>query len=130
MPDGIYLFTAFVLQVGEKFRSRSLKFPGLISGCTMNWFQRWPKDALIAVSNHFLANYDIVATPAVKTSLQNTMGIIQDLVAEMCVEYFQRFRRQTYVTPKSYLSFIGGYKDIYSQKKKEIGILADRMNTG
>ncbi|KAK3097645.1 hypothetical protein FSP39_011696 [Pinctada imbricata] len=116
--------------VGEKFRSRSLKFPGLISGCTMNWFQRWPKDALVAVSNHFLAEYNITCTPAVKQAVVNTMGLFQDMVAEMCIEYFQRFRRQTYVTPKSYLSFLAGYKSIYGQKKDEIGVLAERMNTG
>ena len=55
---------------------------------------------------------------------------LKDMVAELCTEYFQRFRRQTHVTPKSYLSFIAGYKQIYSQKRSEIGILAERMNTG
>ena len=36
----------------------------------------------------------------------------------------------THVTPKSYLSFLEGYKTIYKQKKDEIGELAQRMNTG
>lgn len=41
-----------------------------------------------------------------------------------------RFRRQTHVTPKSYLSFIDGYKTIYAEKRSQIGELANRMNTG
>jgi len=52
------------------------------------------------------------------------------MVAEMCTHYFQRYRRQTHVTPKSYLSFIAGYKAIYDAKRSEIGQLAQRMNTG
>ena len=44
--------------------------------------------------------------------------------------YLSRFRRATHVTPKSYLSFINGYKTVYSLKRKEIGELGSRMNTG
>jgi len=55
---------------------------------------------------------------------------LQDMVAETCADYFQRYRRQTHVTPKSYLSFIGGYKAVYDAKRSEIGQLARRMNTG
>jgi len=43
----------------------------------MDWFQRWPKDALVAVSNHFLANYDIVCTAEVKQAVVQTMGEFQ-----------------------------------------------------
>lgn len=32
--------------VGEKFRTRARKFPGLISGCTIDWFLPWTRVAL------------------------------------------------------------------------------------
>ena len=44
--------------------------------------------------------------------------------------FVARFRRSTHVTPKSYLSFISGYKNIYSTKFGEINELSNRMTTG
>lgn len=43
---------------------------------------------------------------------------------------FIRFRRRTHVTPKSYLSFISGYKGLYTEKYEFINTLAERMNVG
>ncbi|XP_054290039.1 dynein axonemal heavy chain 8-like [Macrosteles quadrilineatus] len=116
--------------VGEKFRSRSMKFPGLISGCTMDWFSRWPKDALIAVSSHFLKNFPIVSSPSVKDSLIDVMAEVQDIVADTCVQYYNKFRRQSFVTPKSFLSFLDGYKGIYKQRLADIEVMAKQMNVG
>lgn len=116
--------------VGEKFRSRALKFPAVFSGCTMDWFMAWPKDALIAVAQHFLGSFEIQCTPQVKSSVVETMGVVQDGVNTMCTDYFQRFRRQAYVTPASYLSFLNAYRKLYSEKRSHVGELARRMNTG
>lgn len=41
-----------------------------------------------------------------------------------------RYRRRAHVTPKSYLSFINGYKNIYTEKVKCINEQAERMNIG
>merc|ERR1719407_195907 len=42
-----------------------------------------------------------------------------------CEDYFERYRRNTYVTPKSYLGFIEEYK-----KVDGVQVLADSINTG
>lgn len=116
--------------VGEKFRNRALRFPALISGCTIDWFQPWPRDALVLVAQHFLQDFEIACTNEVKAQLVDALGSIQDVVAETSVDYFQRFRRATHVTPKSYLNFIGGYKNIYFNKRHELGEGAKRMDIG
>ncbi|EUB55933.1 Dynein heavy chain 5, axonemal [Echinococcus granulosus] len=107
--------------IGQKFRTRSLRFKSLISGCTMDWFQPWPREALVAVSQHLLKGFDIVCRSEeaiIKSVLVNIMGM------------FHRMRRQTYVTPKSYLSFVTTYKSTYSTKRGEIDALASRMVSG
>lgn len=44
--------------------------------------------------------------------------------------YNFRFRRLTFVTPKTYLSFLVAYKELYVDKEKGIDVLAIRMRTG
>jgi dynein heavy chain len=58
------------------------------------------------------------------------MGKVHQLVTEVCTLYFQQMRRHVYVTPKSYLSFIAMYQEIYVKKFKGIDVEEQNINNG
>lgn len=96
----------------------------------MSRYQPWPKEALVSVASHFMSSFPIKCSAETKKSLYKTMASVQDSVAQACQSYFQRFRRTTHVTPKSFLNFISSYKDVYSRKHEEIGDMSVRMDNG
>lgn len=57
----------------------------------MDWFSRWPKEALIAVASYFLLEYNIVCSTEIKKQVVETMGLFHDMVSESCENYFQRY---------------------------------------
>ena len=116
--------------VGDKFATRARNFPGLINGCTIDWFLPWPQDALIAVSTKFIGDFSMACDDDDKTKLQEHMGHVHVAVTQACKEYFEKFRRNVYVTPKSYLSFIDGYRSLYQKKLDDVNVLADKINSG
>ncbi len=63
--------------VSAKFRTRALKFPAVFSGCTMDWYMAWPRDALVDVAQHFFFGFGIVCTADVKNSVIDTVGTVQ-----------------------------------------------------
>lgn len=123
--DCLHMVLAFS-PVGTKFRERARKFPSLFSSCTIDWFLPWPEEALVSVSQKFLNTFKIECSKEIKSQLEKHMGKVHDLVTEVCDIYFQRMRRYVYVTPKSYLSFIDQYKQVY--KAKFDGIDKDDVN--
>ena len=127
--DNLHLCLCFS-PVGDKFARRARDFPGLINGCTIDWFLPWPQEALIAVSTKFIGDFKMACDDDVKGKLQLHMGGVHVAVTKACREYFDKFRRNVYVTPKSYLSFIAGYKDLYAKKLSDVKVLADKINSG
>ena len=55
--------------VGAQFSRRAQQFPGLINGCTIDWFLAWPEEALTAVSSKSIDNFPMACPLPVRTSL-------------------------------------------------------------
>jgi len=116
--------------LNPKFPIRARKFPGLISGPTIDWFLPWPEEALVSVSKGFINDYPIECTAEVKKNLMVHMGMVHNMVTQICDEYFMKMRRRVYQTPKSYLSFIKLFKEAYTEKLKELKIKEGRVTLG
>ena len=95
--------------VGPKLNARTQKFPALINGCTVDWYLPWPEEALKDVARHFMGLFEIQDKDAetVRNALINHMGSVHKMVDDGTQLFFERYRRKTYVTPRSYLGFIG-----------------------
>lgn len=127
--DNLHIVLCFS-PVGEKFRTRARKFPGLVSGCIIDWFFPWPEDALTDVAQKILGQYKMDCTEEVRRSLVKHMAAIHRSMNDVSAQYFARFRRNVYTTPKSYLSFLENFKAVYSVKYEELQSLARKINSG
>ncbi|GBG77441.1 hypothetical protein CBR_g23890 [Chara braunii] len=127
--DNLHIILCFS-PVGVKFSQRALQFPGLINGCTIDWFLPWPVQALKGVAAKFISSFQMESTQKVKEELIDHMAYVHNTVTAVCSDYFDKYRRHVYVTPKSYLSFINGFKSLYSKKYSEIKELSDKIVNG
>ena len=127
--DNLHVVLCFS-PVGEQFSRRAMQFPGLINGCTIDWFLPWPEDALMAVSEKFISDFPMETADENKQQLIQSMGGVHTSVTKACTEYFEKYRRHVYVTPKSYLSFLDGFKGLYTQKLDETSQLRNKILGG
>ncbi|ETO22423.1 dynein heavy chain 7 [Reticulomyxa filosa] len=119
--------------VGDAFRKRCRMFPSLINCCTIDWFEKWPKEALLSVANKLLSN--------ITEDLPEPKAQIQNELAEMCVSmhtsaelecalFYQDLRRKVYITPKIYLDMIHLYKKMLTEKREELEARRKVLITG
>jgi dynein heavy chain, axonemal len=114
--------------IGNAFRNRVRKFPAIVNCCTIDWFQAWPQDALLAVATRFLGNVELS---------DHERPICIDMCMEfhtstekLSEEFLVRLNRHNYVTPTSYLEMIHTFKDLLQKKRSEIKNARTRYLTG
>nr|CAH7757603.1 unnamed protein product [Callosobruchus chinensis] len=113
--------------VGDAFRRRCRMFPSLVNCCTIDWFEKWPQDALLSVAQNSLKEID---TEEVSNKLADICVFVHESVENMTVRFYNEMRRYYYTTPSSYLEAIKLYKVMLSNKKDKIVKTRDRIANG
>ncbi|XP_026811506.1 dynein heavy chain 7, axonemal-like [Rhopalosiphum maidis] len=114
--------------IGNDFRTRIRKFPSLVQCCTINWFQNWPSDALLAVATNFLDAIDLTEH---ERNICVTMCQKFHLSSQnLSMEFEIRSQRKTYVTPTLYLELMSTFKDLLGKKRQEILMAKRRYEVG
>lgn len=115
--------------VGEAFRIRARKFPGLINCTSINWFHEWPRDALISVAGRFLEDIEL-PTEEAQEQISIHMAEVHLSISEANKRYLMLERRYNYTTPKSYLELIEFYKKLLGEKRNKVNDNISRLETG
>lgn len=117
---------------GKHFTQLSQKFPGIINGCTIDWFLPWPKDALLSVASENLKSWEQIRDIEVHQAnlIQEFMTAVHERVGEACKMYSERYKAIVHITPKSFLSAIQNFKTLYSKKQMHFKAITTSLDKG
>lgn len=115
--------------IGDAFRDRLRKFPSLVNCCTIDWFQSWPEDALSAVAHKSLKETGI-SDDSQRDDLARMCMHFHFTVRALSGRFMSEARRQTYVTPTSYMELLGMFKSNLDVKRGELVAARDRYVVG
>lgn len=105
--------------VGENLRVKARKFPGLVNSSVIDWFQKWPKEALLSVSRKFLDEMEL-GTVEVKESIIKFMPESFEIVQAESAAIYNSERREVFTTPKSFIELLKLYKNKFLVKRNFI----------
>ncbi|XP_076649863.1 dynein heavy chain at 16F [Halictus rubicundus] len=115
--------------IGDAFRHRCRMFPSLVNCCTIDWFTKWPNDALLSVAENTLSAM-LPDDSKILAGLGSICVLIHKSVEEATVRFFAEMRRRYYTTPSSYLELLKLFRITLEKKKKEIETLKNKIANG
>lgn len=143
-PNKVNVYTEFLIRVkrnihmiivmsplGNMFTTRLRMFPSLINCSTIDWFTEWPEEALLNVGKGQLTDdEEELGITGKIPQLVEMFKSIHKSVERNSNAFLAELSRHNYVTPTSYLELLTMYKQILTNKKKEVGYQTNRLRVG
>jgi len=126
--DHLHLILA-MSPAGGVLRTRCRNFPGMVAGCTIDWFFSWPKQALYAVAEHMLSQVQLPDEN--KVGINDTMAFVHlTVTTKYSPEFEAKYKRRNFATPKNFLDFISNYMKQLDINRKNLEMMSGRLGGG
>uniref|UniRef100_H2YVQ5 AAA+ ATPase domain-containing protein n=1 Tax=Ciona savignyi TaxID=51511 RepID=H2YVQ5_CIOSA len=111
---------------GGNFRRRCRTHPALVNCCTIDWYDRWPEEALMSVACAYFTRENIdVQTQITSSSVDATNDESAQIESSR-----EEMRRRYYITPTTYLEFVQLFTKMLSKNKQNFHRNLGRLHTG
>jgi dynein heavy chain, axonemal len=114
--------------IGDAFRRRCRMFPSLVNCCTIDWFVKWPPEALYSVALGSLA--PLAENEIQCENLSAICVMMHESVEAAAEKYYEEMRRHYYTTPSSYLELLKQYHSLFQRRVTTIIGKRDRIANG
>mmetsp|Transcript_42218 Transcript_42218/g.49058 ORF Transcript_42218/g.49058 Transcript_42218/m.49058 type:complete len:715 (+) Transcript_42218:8498-10642(+) len=114
--------------LGRAFKDYCRMYPALINNTTIDWFMKWPEDALKEVAYKYLKSMDIDS--ALKPPLAELCCYVHVTVGDNADYMLSELKRTYHVTPTHYIDLLTSYDRILRSKRREIGDQIDKLRSG
>lgn len=114
--------------IGDAFRRRCRMFPSLVNCCTIDWFVKWPPEALFIVATGSLQS--ITKGDEQCERLSAICVMMHESVEAAAEQYYEETKRHYYTTPSSYLELLKQYHSLFNNRVSSIIGKRDRIANG
>lgn len=114
--------------VGDAFRRRCRMFPSLVNCCTIDWFVKWPAEALYSVALGSLK--DVSNGQQQNEDLAKICVMMHETVETASEKLYNEYRRHYYTTPSSYLELLKLYHRLLQTRADVITAKKSRLANG
>uniref|UniRef100_H2YVQ2 AAA+ ATPase domain-containing protein n=1 Tax=Ciona savignyi TaxID=51511 RepID=H2YVQ2_CIOSA len=114
---------------GGNFRRRCRTHPALVNCCTIDWYDRWPEEALMSVACAYFTRENIDESISGE-KIASVCVQIHFSAAQAAQKLWEEMRRRYYITPTTYLEFVQLFTKMLSKNKQNFHRNLGRLHTG
>lgn len=127
--ENLHICLAFS-PVGGKLIERCRQFPSIIDCCTIDWFERWPEEALNSVAiSQITKTADDTLVPQAETLAKIAVTMHNDVIENSDL-FYEELKRKYYITPTSYLELLKTYIEMFRSEKNMIPFNIKKYSVG